>query len=77
MSKDNKAKKPNELLPVDTAKEFEVINWVGGHRQSFGNFGVVDLKQLTIQRAKVLVAAKFPKIRAKSAKPTSSNQNNK
>jgi hypothetical protein len=52
----------NQLLPSDVASEYEVINWVGGHRQRFGNFGVVDLKLMTLEKAERLVKYGFSKL---------------
>jgi hypothetical protein len=52
----------NVDLPKEVAEKFALKGWVGGHRQIFGRFGVVDLKELTVARAEALVKAGFSKL---------------
>jgi len=56
---------PNDQLPAETAEKYEIIDWVGGNRQYFGKFGIIDIKQLTPRRAGQLVRMKFKKIKEK------------
>lgn len=55
----------NKHLPAEVAALYEVVNWQGGHRQHFGRYGIVDLKNMTITRADRLVNTKFSKLRRK------------
>jgi hypothetical protein len=52
-------------LPKAVAKHFDLVDWVGGHRQNFGRFGNIDLKTLTLDQAKRLAKAGFSKLKAK------------
>lgn len=52
-------------LPSEVAAEFELINWVGGHRQDFGRFGIVDLERITLAQANRLVNQGFSKLQRK------------
>ncbi len=58
-------------LSKDVAEKFEVIDWVGSHRQFFGTFGIIDLSTMTLQQAERLAKLNFPKIRRKSNKQES------
>lgn len=53
----------NDFLSKETAEVVEVVNWVGGHRQDFGRFGIVDLKTLKPGVAQRLVRQGFSKLR--------------
>lgn len=53
------------LSPV-LAKDFELVGWVGGERQNFGKFGVVNLNTLTKAQANSLVRRGFTKLAKKS-----------
>lgn len=70
--------KPKEFLPSEVAQKYELVNWVGGHKQVFGKFGTIDLKELTVEKCAQLVKQEFSKIKAKSnsavtkSKPASS-----
>ena len=57
---------PSDFLPEATAREYELNQWTGGHRQDFGRFGTIDLTKLTPQRAAALVAKGFKKLRKKN-----------
>ena len=59
---------PKAELIADTAKEFELVGWVGSYRQSFGKFGIVDLSTLTPEKADRLVKRGFKKIQRISKK---------
>lgn len=54
-------------LPAEVAEQYELVDWVGGHRQNFGRHGVVDLSKMTLRRADALVRAGFSKLRRKPA----------
>lgn len=49
-------------LPAPVAKEFDLVGWVGGSKQSFGKFGVIDINTITLERAKLLAANGFKKL---------------
>lgn len=56
------------MLNIEVSKEFELVNWTGGHRQFFGaKFGIIDLKQINLQQASRLVQMGFPKLKKKAA----------
>lgn len=58
--------KQSSLLPAGVAKHYELVNWIGGTRQSFGKkFGIVDLEKMSIARAASLVSLGFKKLRKK------------
>lgn len=57
---------PNSWLPADTSAKYEVVDWVGSHRQIFGRFGVIDLKNLSPRQAGSLVKRGFSKLREKT-----------
>lgn len=56
----------NGELPAATAKEYELVNWHGGHTQVFGKFGTINASTLTLAQAARLVRVGFPKIKKKS-----------
>lgn len=58
-------------LPAEVAEKFTLVNWVGGHRQNFGKFGVIDLTKITVDQATSLVKRGFTKLKAKTKKATS------
>jgi len=62
---EKKKEQPKPVLTEETAKDFELVDWVGSHRQSFGKFGVVDLSTLDPKRADRLVKRGFKKIKRK------------
>lgn len=53
-------------LPKEISDKYELVDWVGGHRQNFGSFGDIDLSQLTEQQVERLISKGFKKIRKKS-----------
>lgn len=55
----------NVKLPAEVAEQYELVNWVGGYRQTFGRYGVVDVSTITLRRADALVRAGFSKLRRK------------
>jgi|GEM_PF-2749344 len=65
-AKPKKGMAPTSYLSEVISKDFELVNWVGGHRQEFGKFGVIDLTKLTPQRATSLIQRGFSKLKAKS-----------
>jgi len=54
-------------LPPATAADYELVNWVGSHKQDFGTFGVIDVSTLTPAQAEKLVQRGWKKLRRKSA----------
>lgn len=52
-------------LPEAVAKEYELINWTGGHRQNFGRFGDIDISKMTPAFAARLVQMGFSKLKKK------------
>lgn len=72
MSKQNKhlsVADLNKVLPAETAEKFSIVN--PGKRTStkfICEFGLIDLKTLTVQRAEQLVKLKAPFIERKSKK---------
>lgn len=55
--------KPKSELPAALQKDYELVGWVGSHRQSFGSrIGIVDLSTITKQRVETLIARGFKKI---------------
>ncbi|HQU52016.1 MAG TPA: hypothetical protein PK643_03340 [Saprospiraceae bacterium] len=69
-------KNANKYLSKEVADQFKVTDWSGGHRQVFGRFGVIDLKELTITRANALVEMGFRKLVRKKITSQSSPENN-
>lgn len=68
----------NVKLPAEVAEQYELVDWVGGHRQTFGRHGVVDLSNITLRRAEALVRAGFSKLRPKELdKPVSAASSKK
>ncbi|MEL7118625.1 MAG: hypothetical protein AAFO07_04270 [Bacteroidota bacterium] len=55
--------KLNEVV----AKEYKLVDWVGGSKQHFGKFGIVDITTMTLLQARRLVQRKFPKLKQKEA----------
>jgi len=53
----------NIKLPPEVAAEFELVDWEGSTRQVFGKYGTVDLKTLTLRKARSLYKRKFKKLR--------------
>ncbi len=60
-------------LPAEVAEQYELVNWVGGHRQTFGRHGAIDVTKLTLRRAEALVRAGFSKLRRKPVSPSASS----
>lgn len=65
-------KKPDEYLPTDTRAEVETVNWPDGvvlaafpAFQAITPNGNVNLRTLTVAKAKQLIAAGFPYLRLK------------
>lgn len=56
-------------LPAEVAAKYELVDWVGGHRQIFGKHGVVDLQTITLARADKLFRDGFKKLKLKSKPP--------
>jgi hypothetical protein len=52
-------------LPEEVAKNYELVNWVGGPRQHFGRYGDIDLDKMTEAQAQRLVQMGFPRIKKK------------
>lgn len=52
-------------LPAEVAAKYELVGWVGGHRQVFGTFGVIDLSKLTLRKADSLYTRGFSKLKLK------------
>lgn len=57
-----KRKTAQDFLPKEVAEKYEVVEWVGGHRQRFGHYGVIDLTKLNLAKAKALVNTGFSKL---------------
>lgn len=64
----NKKKYGAAAFPEELAKEFKLVDWVGGHVQNFGRFGTIDLSKLTQEGVERLIAKGFTKIEKKKAK---------
>lgn len=47
---------------VKAPEGFQLVDWVGGHRQVFGRFGIIDLTTLTPARAENLIKKGFKKL---------------
>lgn len=67
------AKNPNEYLPEDVAKDYEVVNWPAGvSLAAFPAFqhitpqGNVNLKTMTSAKAEQLIGAGFKHLRRKA-----------
>lgn len=59
---DTKAK-----LPAEVAEKYKLVNWIGSPRKAFGTkYGIVSINDMTLDRAKTLVAKKFPYLAEKS-----------
>jgi hypothetical protein len=62
-----------QALNAEVAKDYELVDWTGGHRQDFGKYsswlqgGVLDLSTLTLDQAARLVEMKFPKLRKRES----------
>lgn len=64
-------------LNADTAKQYDLVDWVGGKKQYFGTkFGTVDVQTLTPEQAKRLVSRGFKKLRKKGSKAVASTSGN-
>ncbi|MCB0597754.1 MAG: hypothetical protein KDD28_26990 [Phaeodactylibacter sp.] len=57
-------------LPTEVAEKYELVDWVGGNRQTFGRHGLIDIDKMTLRRADALVRAGFPKLRIKPVSST-------
>lgn len=63
-----------ECFPKELQSEYELVNWVGSHRQEFGRFGIIDLSKLTKDKVERLISKGFKRIQRKeSAKSSSSS----
>jgi len=58
----------NAVLSQELSKEFKLVGWLGGTRQNFGKFGIVNLKTLTPAQADSLIQRGFKKLARKDAK---------
>lgn len=56
-----------ECFPKELQSEYELVNWVGSHRQYFGRFGIIDLTQLKKDKVERLIAKGFKRIKHKEA----------
>ena len=52
-------------LPKEVAKDYELVKWVGGPRQLFGKFGIIDVTTLTPEKAAILVEKGWRRLRKK------------
>ena len=52
-------------LPKEVSNKFKTVDWVGGHEQNFGRWGMINLKEMTLRRAETLVRKGFPKLAAR------------
>jgi hypothetical protein len=53
-------------LSEDVAKKYELVNWVGSHKQYFGKHGIIDVNIMTVAQADALVKAEWPRLQARS-----------
>ena len=58
--------KQNVQLPKEVAEKYELVNYgPGSARQRWGKYGVIDIDQLTLEKADRLYKSKWPKLALK------------
>lgn len=64
-------------FPKDLAAKYELVNWVGGHIQNFGQYGTIDLSKLTEHKVESLIHRGFKRIRRIEKTSTSNSDKSK
>lgn len=55
-------------LPAEVAQKYELVNYgTGSHRQRWGKYGIIDVNELTLEKADRLHKAGWPKLKLKPA----------